>query len=170
MSIRNAARDARTIKHLLEGAEREALADGEELWGAEHLVLAALALAEGSARRAFERAGLDPDGYRAAIGRQHDAALASVGVEPCHAPAQTPIQASAKRFGPEGTANGRSLFQAAGALGRIGKDPFSGAHVIIALTEMEHGTAVRALAAMGVDRAALARSAREELEGAAAVR
>ncbi|MGZ8476106.1 MAG: Clp protease N-terminal domain-containing protein, partial [Candidatus Limnocylindria bacterium] len=45
----------RTIKKLLTDAEVEARAMGEAEPGAEHLLLAALDLPDGSARRAFER-------------------------------------------------------------------------------------------------------------------
>ena len=40
-----------------------------------------------------------------------------------------------------------------------------GAHVVLAVARMEHGTAIGALEAMGIDRAALADAARAELAG-----
>ena len=73
--------DVRTIKALLTGAENEALRDGQTTPGAEHLFLSALALPEGSARRAFARIGIDPDGLRAAITAQHVEALGAIGID-----------------------------------------------------------------------------------------
>jgi hypothetical protein len=72
----------RTIRQLLGGAERLAQESGETLPGAEHLLLAALALPDGTARRAFERLGVDPDGLPSAIASQHADALRTVGIEP----------------------------------------------------------------------------------------
>jgi hypothetical protein len=66
VKLRNPVRDMRTIKTLMTGAEAEALEAGESVPGAEHLLLSALALPDGSARRAFERVGADPDELRAA--------------------------------------------------------------------------------------------------------
>jgi hypothetical protein len=40
-----------------------------------------------------------------------------------------------------------------------------GAHVVAAVAQMEHGTATRALTVMGIGRAALAATAREEIDG-----
>ncbi len=81
MGLKSPVRDIRTINRLLGGAEAEARRKGESLPGAEHLLLAALALPEGSARRAFERVGADPDRLADAIAAQHADALAAIGIE-----------------------------------------------------------------------------------------
>lgn len=172
MKIANPVRDVRTIKQLLEGAEAEADRAGEPQAGAEHLLLSALDLPDGSARRAFERVGADPDGVRDAIAAQHADALRGIGVEPPEdealdaavAAAPAPKKAGAFRS----TASARSAFQEAGALARGQKGVrLAGAHVVIAVAGQRHGTAARALKAMGVEGAALAAAAREEvgLEG-----
>ena len=57
----------RTIEQLLTRAEGEARSGGERLPGPEHLLLAAAALPDGSAARALERAGVDPQQLRPAI-------------------------------------------------------------------------------------------------------
>jgi ClpA/ClpB-like protein len=49
--------------------------------GAEHLLLAALELPDGTARRAFERVGADPNALRQAIEEQHAEALCAVGID-----------------------------------------------------------------------------------------
>src|SRR5665809_73606 len=81
MKLKNPIKDMRTIKALLLGAEDQARAAGESQPGAEHLLLSALELPEGSGRRAFERAGADPDELRPAIERQHADALRAIGIE-----------------------------------------------------------------------------------------
>lgn len=170
MSIRNARKDVHTMKHLVEAVEREALADGGREWGAEHLVLAALALPEGSARRAFDRVGLDPGAYRAAIARQHDDALASIGIDPESQPAPRVDRGPGRRLGLGGTANGRALFVAAGELARKGKHPLCGAHIVLAATGLQLGIAARALDAVCTDRSALSQAAEAEIAEALAVR
>jgi hypothetical protein len=74
-------REFRTIRQLLGGAERLAQESGEAVPGAEHLLLAALALSGGAARRAFERLHVDPRTLPAAIASQHADALDAVGID-----------------------------------------------------------------------------------------
>lgn len=161
------ARDVRTINALLTGAEAEARRTGEALPGAEHLLSSALALPDGSARRAFERVGADPDALRPAIAGQHAEALRAVGIEPVSDDALDAAGAelTTPGTGPfRATASGRRAFQAAGDLARSTSSPLAGAHVVIAVTRMEHGTGPRALGHMGIDRGALAAAARDELD------
>ena len=159
MSLRSKVRDARTIRALLEGAEAEARRAGEALPGAEHLLLSALALPDGTARRAFERAGADPDGLRSAIEAQHAQALRGVGIEAPEIDAPEP-EAGGGPF--RATASGRAAFRAASELARA-DGGLLGAHVVVAVAGIEHGTAPRALAQLGVERAELAAAARDEL-------
>src|SRR5918998_924166 len=91
MKLRNPVRDVRTIKLLLEGAESEARAAGEAQPGAEHLLLAAIELPDGTARAAFAAAGADADALRPAIAAVHAGALRAVGVEP---PAEDALDAA----------------------------------------------------------------------------
>ena len=168
MKLRNPVRDVRTIKQLLTGAEQEAHAAGESAPGAEHLLLSALALPDGSAQRAFERVGADSGRLRAAIATQHDDALRAIGIDP---PDEAALQAGdppAATRAYRSNASARSAFQAASALARAETDSgLVGAHVVAAVAEMEHGTAARALTVMGIDRAALAAAARDEAAGGA---
>ena len=55
-------------------------AAGQNEPGAEHLVLSALELPDGTARKAFERIHADPDGFLAAITRQYEDALQNIGI------------------------------------------------------------------------------------------
>lgn len=163
MRLKNPFKDVRTIKALLSGAERKALDDGEERAGAEHLLLAALDLPDGTARRAFERAGADPDALPAAIADAHASALQAVGIA---APADAAIAASTPAPAPPGPlrtgATCQSAFQRATELSRPGH--LLGAHVVAAVAEIEEGTTPRALRALGVDRETLRAAALAELQ------
>lgn len=157
MKLKNPLKDVRTIRTLLEGAEREAQAEGEDRAGAEHLLLSALALPDGTARRAFEHAGSDPDALRAAIADVHADALRGIGIEP---PGDTtlPVVSQPGASGPMRTgATCQAAFQRATELSRPGH--LLGAHVVLAVTEQTEGVTPRALRAAGVDRDALAAAA-----------
>jgi hypothetical protein len=80
MRLPRPLQDIRTIKLLLTTAEAEAHRGGDDLPGPEHLLLSALELPDGTARRAFERIGVDPGGFRAAIEAAHRAALQGIGL------------------------------------------------------------------------------------------
>jgi ATP-dependent Clp protease ATP-binding subunit ClpA len=157
----------RTIRRLLEDAERLAREAGEAGPGAEHLLLAAVGLPDGTARRAFERVGIDPADLPSAIESQHADALRAVGIvaatlaEPA---APAPPARGLFRSAP----SAQAVFRRAVELSR-GPKPrrLLGAHVVIAVAEMEHGSAPRALARLGVERVQLAAAAREELARAA---
>lgn len=158
-------RQMRAIKDLLTEAEREARAMGEVEPGAEHLLLAAMDLGDGTAARAMERFEVDRDRLRAAIAEHHAAALASVGVDPAAAAALAAPQPLAPPDGDgiyRSGASAQEAFRAAGALARRDRR-FLGAHVVIAVAEMEAGTSTGVLERLGVDRAALAGAARAEL-------
>ena len=158
-------RDVRTINELCTGAEGVALREGAALPGAEHLLAAALALSEGSARRAFERVGADPDALPAAIAHQHTQALRAIGIEPVPDELLDPHDGQVTTPGKgvfRTTASFQRAFTTAGELARAGDGPLLGAHVVVAVAQIEYGTAPRALRAMGIDPAALAAAAREE--------
>ena len=151
-----------TIKQLLEGAERLAQQSGESLPGAEHLLLSALALPDGTARRAFERLGVDPAGLPSAIAAQHDDALRAVGIGVDAKDLGTPAPEARGFY--LSTPSAQTAFKRAVELsGKPKPRRLRSAHVVLALTEMEHGTVARALKRMGVDRRRLADAARQEL-------
>ncbi|ADB51797.1 Clp protease N-terminal domain-containing protein [Conexibacter woesei] len=162
MKLKNPLKDMRTIRALLEGAEREAQAEGEDRAGAEHLLLSALALPDGTARQAFERAGSDPDALRQAIAAVHADALRGIGIEPPDE--QTlPVASRPDASGPMRTgATCQAAFQRASELSRPGH--LLGAHVVLAATELTEGVTPRALRAAGVDRDALAAAAQATLD------
>ena len=153
----------RTIRALLGGAERLAHEAGEAEPGAEHLLLAALALSDGTARRSFERLGADPDGLPAAIEAQHVDALQAVGIDPGDAGRVESPAAPAP--GPyRSTASAQAAFRRAVELSAVpAPRRLQGAHVVAAVAEMAHGTVPRALRRMGVDPERLGAAARQEV-------
>jgi ATP-dependent Clp protease ATP-binding subunit ClpA len=166
MKIKNPIKDMRTIKEILTSAEDAARRAGESQPGAEHLLLAALEHPEGSARRAFERVGADPDAFGPAVAAQHVEALRTVGIEP--PPEDTlapPPEAKPSRWY-RANASLQYAFKRAGELARDDGTWLTGAHVVVAVAGMEHGSAARALRAMGVDREALAAAAAAEARAA----
>ncbi len=168
MKLGNPIREIRTINRLFTGAEAEAQAAGESIPGAEHLLLSALAFSEGSARRAFERIGIDPAGLRPAIAAQYVDALRVIGIGPVSdelldVPASKGVVANRRLF--RATASADAAFRAAVALAKAKKPSrLVGAHIVAAVAQQEHGTAARALRAMGVDRHALATAAQQEFD------
>jgi ATP-dependent Clp protease ATP-binding subunit ClpA len=158
--------DMRTIKQLLTDAERIAREMGEEEPGAEHLLLSAIGLPDGSAARACAAVGVDADRIRAALREEQAEALVSVGVPR----EQAEAMADPAPLGPAGAPllygagpSAREAFQAAGTMARSAKQRLAGAHVVAAVAEMERGTTARVLHRMGVDRVQLGDAARAEL-------
>lgn len=151
-----------TIKEVLTSAESLAHEMGDKEPGSEHLLLAAIDMQDGLARRAFEQIGANPDDFATAIVRQHEAALAAAGIEarpkpPTHIPADNRAPMSLG-------SSARSAFQRATRLVKEYRPAaFGSAHIVIAVSEQEQGTAARALAGMGVDRARLGEAAISEL-------
>ncbi|MBL7499929.1 Clp protease [Frankia sp. CNm7] len=173
MKLTRTIKDIPTLRTLLEGAEAEARDAGRAEPGAEHLLLAALALPEGSAPRVL--AHLDPTvdlaRVRAAIAAQHAAALEAVGIEvPGPLAADAPGEADLP-VPPtyRADASAREAFRAVTELVRAKpRVPLCGAHVVAAVAGLEHGTTPRALRILGIDREALAAAARAELARLAA--
>lgn len=160
-TIRSRRRDVGTITALLRGAERHAVGRGEELLGAHHLLLSALDLPDGSAARAFARAGADPAAFATALEDQHADALRHAGVDAPEAVAETGRR-------PGTFMSGDATLEAALRETYAGHAPsdtaLSGAHVVAGVASVELGTASRALAAMGVALDDLRQAALAEVE------
>lgn len=156
-------RDTRTIQRLCEQAERHANVEGQQRPGAEHFLIAALELPDGTARQAFRRLQADPEAFRAAVERQYGEALRDIGLQ---VPA-LPTAAVPRREGLyEGQPSGQALMKALAGIRKASAAPqLLGAHVILAALSARHGVVPRALRSMGVEAAALADAARAELAG-----
>jgi ATP-dependent Clp protease ATP-binding subunit ClpA len=163
MGLINAVRDMRTIRQLLTRAEAEARSGGEQTPGPEHLLLAATTLPDGTAVRALERVGVDPQRLRPAIEGAHETALAAVGIDVEHGPSRTAGLRGPATGAFHATPQAQQVFQEAVALSKTERpSSLRGAHVVAAICDLEHGTAARALAALGVDRDRLRDAARAE--------
>jgi ATP-dependent Clp protease ATP-binding subunit ClpA len=159
--------DVSTITRVLQDAETIARREGLEQPGAEHLVLAALRLDDGTARAALERAGASADAFASAVRDQHAVALGTVGV----VADDDLIDASLPEPGsPSGVyrsdTSAQELFQRAGDEARAEGGGLLGAHVLGAAAELEHGTVARAFEHLGIDRAILRESASAEIAAA----
>lgn len=161
--LKQRLQDMRTIKNLCESAESQARQAGQRQPGAEHYVLSALDLADGSARRVFQRLGADPDAYRAALASQHADALEKLGIDASSVPDATPIGGAPPAMFDSQT-SGQALMQALPELTRRLPAPLCGAHVLLAAAAMQHSTAARALRAMNLEPQALTHAAEEELQ------
>jgi hypothetical protein len=153
------------MDRLFATAEMEAAGMGEAHPGLEYLVLSALRLPDGSARRTFQRIGADPDAFGASLVEQHDDALRSIGIEPNDGAvdADPPEPAVSKRPIPFEPPT-REVFQEVVALVRKEKSQIYGAYIVLVAAGREHGTTARTLEMMDVDREALATAARAEID------
>ncbi len=170
MMLRRAKRsrmqDIRIMNELFPAADAAAAADGEQNAGAEHLLIAAMDLDTGSARRAFERVGADPDQFQAATRAQHENALRSVGIRPLdedvldrHLP--PPVPDSGPR---RGSPSSHELFRNVVKLVRKERSQLYGAYFVLVAAKTERGTTARALRHMGVDPTELEAAARAEID------
>ena len=162
--IRLRFRDIKTISKLISGADEQAHLNGDGDPGAEHFLLSAFNLPDGSARRVFERTGADPDHFHAAIKKQYNDALCSIGID------EISIESDPEPVNPTRTfinakPSGQAFMKALYALKKKDRDiPLLGAHVVGVVAGMEHGIAARALRAMGVDLVHISRAVKEELQ------
>lgn len=158
-----------TIKALCLTAEKHANADGHKEPGAEHFVLAALESPDGTARKAFEQINADPSGFRAAIAQQHTDALKAVGIDlqPGAVGAGGPAVAVPPTGAYQAQASAQTMMKQLATLQKANAGaPLLSAHVLVAVAAAQHGVAIRALKAMGVDPQALADAAAVEISAA----
>nr|WP_296021119.1 Clp protease N-terminal domain-containing protein [uncultured Acidovorax sp.] len=158
--IRDHFQSLSTLKQLCTGAENHARTQGHSAPGAEHFLLAALDLPDGSARRAFERLGQDPGAVPAAIEQQYRDALQGLGLGNA-LPAAAPATAEPPRLY-RAQPSGEALMQALARSRKAQSGPLRGAHIVALVADMPQGVAARTLKAMGLDAARLATAARAE--------
>lgn len=163
---RSRIKDIRIMNELFPAADAVAAADGEAQAGAEYLVIAALDLDTGSARRVFEAVGADPDRFHDAVRAQHAEAMRAVGIRPIndaaldqHIPPPVPDDRPHR-----GAPSGHALFRQVVELVRKERSQLYGAYVVLVAAKTEHGTTARALRHMGIDLAELAAAARSEID------
>ena len=170
-TIKQRFRDVSTINALCSGAEKLANANGQKEPGAEHLVLSALELPDGTARKAFRRIHVDPDGFRAAIARQYKDALQNIGIalapEAAIADEASAVAAGTGLYKAQASADALMQTLAGDIMAKEHEvdpaAPLLGAHVILAATAAQYSVAARAFRAMGIDPVKLAEAATAEI-------
>ncbi len=166
-TIKQRFRDMSTIKTLCLAAEKHANADGQKEPGAEHFVLAALESPDGTARKAFEQIKADPSGFRAAIAQQHADALKAVGLDVPAGAGDAAIAVPPGTGAYHAQASAQTMMQMLANQQKANAGaPLLSAHVLVAVAAAQHGVAIRALKAMGVDPKALAEAAAVEINAA----
>ena len=158
--IRHHFQSMRTLQQLCTGAENHARTQGQSAPGAEHFLLAALDLPEGSARRAFERLGADPAAVPGAIEQQYRDALQGLGLDaalPPAAPATAPLRGLY-----EAQPSGQALMQALARSRKAQDGPLRGAHVVALVAAMPQGVAARTLRGLRLDAGQLSAAAQAE--------
>ncbi|MES9862986.1 MAG: Clp protease N-terminal domain-containing protein [Candidatus Thiodiazotropha sp. 4PDIVS1] len=135
--------DMKTIGKLIPGADKEANMVGEEKPGAEHFILAALNLEDGTAKRTFERFEIDSEKFREAIKKQYEEALSSFFISQDTIETDPEPIVSSEIFH-DSQPSGQDLMKSLYALKKEDKDhPLLGAHVLIAAAAIEHGVVPR---------------------------
>ena len=163
-------KDMGTIKTLCEAAERIANAAHQAAPGAEHFVLAALELPDGSAARVFSKLGISAGAFREALREVHRAALKAAGVsaeqiassEQDVPPLPRPDDIYNAAPSGEAVLKGRAALRKRGVSG-----PLLGVHVLEVVSAMQHGTTARALALLGRDAPTVMAAIRSEMKLAA---
>ncbi|MEH3053542.1 MAG: Clp protease N-terminal domain-containing protein [Patulibacter minatonensis] len=165
MLFENLWKGHRAIREIVERAEAYSHQLGDDKIHAEHLLLAALDLPGGAARRAFERAGADPAAAADAVRWTHATALRKVGVEPVPEAALTdPLDISSTRtlrgqFGE----SGKQVFTLAAAKAKLTRTRAVDLHILDAVGDLREGTAARALRELGVAPGAIHAAVLDEL-------
>jgi len=164
-SLKRIKQNAKNISILCLEAERHAHSNGEEKPGAEHFLLAALELPDGSAKRVFSRLDIDPVGINQAIKNQHIAALQSAGLdnEAIEENLKYTEITDPKLKLYDTTPSGQAVMQTLYQLNKKRKTPLIGAHVLEVIASMKFGIAARTLTAMGIDNAVLKVAIDDEL-------
>lgn len=150
--LRRARADLATMNALLPAAERIARADGIEQPGAEHLLLAAIDLDDGIADDALGSFDVDAAQLRAAIVEQHDEALRAIGIvadDNAISAAMPPHDEPKGPYRSQGSL--QSAVHRAVGLATCDKAALNSGHVMLAVTDVEHGTVDRALRHLGID-------------------
>lgn len=159
-------RDMRTIGALLGDAEQVARRLGDEEPAAEHLLLAALKLPDGSAARALGAVGVSAEHLERALVEEQAASLERAGFDTDAAARLAQPEAVSPAAGAgiyRSSMSAQELFRAAGDRARSARQRLAGAHVVVAASEVEDGTLARVLERLGVDRPAMRAAAEAEL-------
>lgn len=165
--IKRRINDMRMIKFISETAEQMADELGDAEPGAEHMVLAAILMPDGSGARVMSRFGHDLESVRQAIKDQYNDSLADIGIDPATLPddlGKGPVEPRSPFYlgQPSMQVVFRKLSEEEGI---FGKTPLTGARVLARATEIERGVIARIWMKLGIDPSALKAVALEEVVG-----
>lgn len=156
--------DMKTVSELITGADKHANNLGEEEPGAEHFILSALGLPDGSAQRVLARLGANSDQFSQAIRQQYKDALSAIGIEG-EAVDIGPESVKSEKLLQNSKPSGQALMKQLYAIKKTDKDnPLLGAHVLMVAAKIEHGVTARAFKVLGINRQDLLKAANEEIE------
>jgi len=163
-------RDMGTIKALCEAAERIANAEQQKAPSAEHFVLAALELPDGSAARVFRKLGVSAEIFQEALRELHRAALSAAGVS------KEQILGSERSVPPlpqsgdiyRAAPSGQAVLKGLVALRKRGvTGPLIGVHVLEVVAAMQNGPTAWAFNLLGRDPATVLAAIESEMVMAA---
>lgn len=159
MGFANAIDDIKFMNEFFSQADKIAADLGADRPSVEHFVLSALDMKDDSAQRAFTACGADAQALKAALAQGQVAALQAVGISGTPEPTRAKIGRVHRSTGA-----GQDLFARAVELSKETKpSKLRSAHLLLAAGELEYGTFPSALATLRIDRADLARAARQAL-------
>lgn len=153
-----------TLSALCRRAEELANEAGEVAPGAEHLLLSAMELPDGSAKRFLEHMGTDPEQLRSAIQQQYSPTLHLPAVNTAPSATQPPVPNQTLY---DAKASGKALIKCIYEV-HDKSLPLLGLHVVLAASTdtfgREHGLVARSLQLIGIEQAALHKLAQDELK------
>lgn len=157
--------DIQALSKVLSKSLAIAQLEGAQYAGAQHLLLAALDMEDGTARRAFEQTGADPDAFAAAVDAQHSAAIPQLKMPAEPATESVEDRALPAQPKPDATYDAavRATHKFHNSKGNGGA--FSGAYMVAGVASLDDGAAARALTAMGVDAHELTKAALDVARG-----
>ncbi len=157
-------RDMRTVSRLILGADEQAHMMGERESGAEHFLLSALNLPDGTARRVFDRIGIDPEKFKSAIKKQYSDALSSIGVDAAFLE-EEPETVTSKQILHHSKPSGQAVMKELYSLKKHDKDrPLLGAHIVAVIAKMKHGVVARAFKTLCIDQETILSAVQKELD------
>ena len=163
-TLRNAKADIVLMKTLLPAAEQIARSEGVETPGAEHLLLASLDLDDAIAKDALLSFKVDQPALRAAINKQHQQALDSIGIVADEDAITSTLPLPGQPSGPyrsQGSLQG--AFNLAVELAKSDKAAVNSGYLLLAIIEPSRGTVTRTLEQLSVDPSRLAEQTRRLL-------
>ncbi len=147
--------DMKTLAKVMEASLATAADKGEQVAGAHHLALAALAMPDGIAESVFEQLGTSGEAFSNALDNLDATALSELGIEVAGLELD-PGSVPRERLGKTDATYEAALKATHDLHNRHGDyRPLNGAHLLAGVATVGVGVSARAFAAMGLDRSDL---------------